>query len=94
MKGAQEPVCQEFETAGRNAAGPRYGDLFQIHRGRHGNSVSEPDQSVPSRLRSAQPQALHEMGVVMRGKWDKFSLEMLIMPEARIGRKVCVEFAV
>lgn len=29
----------------------------------------------------------------MRGKWDKFSLEMLIMLEARIGRKVCVEFA-
>jgi predicted XRE-type DNA-binding protein len=29
----------------------------------------------------------------MRGKWDKFSLEMLITLEARIGRKVRVEFA-
>ena len=29
----------------------------------------------------------------MRGKWDKFSLEMLIDLEAWIGRKVSVEFA-
>lgn len=29
----------------------------------------------------------------MHGKWDKFSLEMLITLEARIGRKVRVEFA-
>ena len=30
---------------------------------------------------------------LVRGKWDKFSLEMLIMLEARIGRTVRVEFA-
>lgn len=30
----------------------------------------------------------------MRGKWDKFGLEMLITLMARIGQKVCVEFAV
>ncbi len=30
---------------------------------------------------------------LVRGKWDKFSLEMLITLEARIGRKVRVEFA-
>lgn len=29
----------------------------------------------------------------VRGKWDKFRLEMLITLEARIGRKVPVEFA-
>ena len=29
----------------------------------------------------------------VRGKWDKFSLEMLIMLEARIGRTIRVEFA-
>ncbi|MDA8173764.1 MAG: helix-turn-helix transcriptional regulator [Nitrospiraceae bacterium] len=30
---------------------------------------------------------------LMRGKWDKFSLEMLISLEARIGRKVKIELA-
>ena len=30
---------------------------------------------------------------LVRGKWDKFSLEMLIALEARIGRTVRVEFA-
>jgi predicted XRE-type DNA-binding protein len=30
---------------------------------------------------------------LVRGKWDKFSLEMLITLEARLGRKVRVEFA-
>jgi hypothetical protein len=29
----------------------------------------------------------------MRGDWEKFSLEMLITLEARIGRKVTVEAA-
>jgi len=31
---------------------------------------------------------------LVRGKWDKFSLEMLITLEARLGRTVRVEFAV
>lgn len=30
---------------------------------------------------------------LVRGKWDKFSLEMLITFEARLGRKVRVELA-
>ena len=30
---------------------------------------------------------------LVRGKWDKFSLEMLITLEARFGRTVCVEVA-
>ena len=30
---------------------------------------------------------------LVRGKWDKFSLEMLIMLEARLGRTIRVEFA-
>lgn len=30
---------------------------------------------------------------LVRGKWDKFSLEMLITLEARLGRAVRVEFA-
>jgi predicted XRE-type DNA-binding protein len=30
---------------------------------------------------------------LMRGKWEKFSLEMLITLEARIGRKVTLELA-
>jgi predicted XRE-type DNA-binding protein len=30
---------------------------------------------------------------LVRGKWEKFSLEMLITLEARIGRKVRVELA-
>jgi len=29
----------------------------------------------------------------VRGKWDKFSLEMLITLEARLGRTIRVEFA-
>ena len=28
-----------------------------------------------------------------RGKWDKFSLEMLVSLEARLGRKVTLDFA-
>jgi predicted XRE-type DNA-binding protein len=30
---------------------------------------------------------------LIRGKWDKFSLEMLICLEARLGRKVTLELA-
>jgi predicted XRE-type DNA-binding protein len=30
---------------------------------------------------------------LMRGKWDKFSLEMLITLEARAGRQVTLELA-
>lgn len=30
---------------------------------------------------------------LVRGKWDKFSLEMLIALEARVGRKVSLELA-
>ncbi len=30
---------------------------------------------------------------LMRGKWEKFSLEMLITLEARMGRQVILEFA-
>lgn len=47
-----------------------------------------------------QAQAAKQLGIaqsrvsdLVRGKWDKFSLEMLIMLAARIGRKVRVEFA-
>lgn len=47
-----------------------------------------------------QAQAAKQLGIaqsrwsdLVRGKWDKFSLEMLITLEARLGRKVCVEFA-
>lgn len=46
-----------------------------------------------------QAQAAKQLGIaqsresdLVRGKWDKFSLEMLITLEARIGRKVPVEF--
>jgi predicted XRE-type DNA-binding protein len=47
-----------------------------------------------------QAQAAKQLGIaqsrvsdLVRGKWDKFSREMLIRLEARIGRKVRVEFA-
>ena len=30
---------------------------------------------------------------LVRGKWEKFSLEMLISLEARVGRQVTLEFA-
>lgn len=30
---------------------------------------------------------------LVRGKWDRFSLEMLIILEARVGRRVTVELA-
>ena len=47
-----------------------------------------------------QAQAAKRLGVaqsrvsdLVRGKWDKFSLEMLITLEARLGRTVRVEFA-
>lgn len=47
-----------------------------------------------------QTEAAQQLGVgqsrvsdLMRGKWDKFSLEMLITLEARMGRQVTLEFA-
>lgn len=47
-----------------------------------------------------QAQAVNRLGIaqsrvsdLVRGKWDKFSLEMLITLEARLGRTVRVEFA-
>lgn len=47
-----------------------------------------------------QVQAAKRLGIaqsrvsdLVRGKWDKFSLEMLITLEARLGRTVRVEFA-
>jgi predicted XRE-type DNA-binding protein len=47
-----------------------------------------------------QTQAAKRLGIaqsrvsdLVRGKWDKFSLEMLITLEARLGRTFRVEFA-
>ena len=47
-----------------------------------------------------QAQAARRLGIaqsrvsdLVRGKWDKFSLEMLITLEARLGRKVRVDVA-
>ena len=47
-----------------------------------------------------QAEAAEQLGIaqsrvsdLVRGKWDKFSLEMLITLEARIGRTVNVELA-
>lgn len=48
----------------------------------------------------AQSEAAKRLGIaqsrvsdLVRGKWDKFSLEMFITLEARFGRTVRVEFA-
>ncbi len=47
-----------------------------------------------------QMEAARQLGIaqsrvsdLMRGKWEKFSLEMLITLEARIGRQVTLELA-
>ena len=47
-----------------------------------------------------QTEAAQRLGVgqsrvsdLMRGKWEKFSLEMLITLEVRMGRQVILEFA-
>ena len=47
-----------------------------------------------------QTEAAQRLGVgqsrvsdLVRGKWEKFSLEMLITLEARMGRQVTLEFA-
>ena len=47
-----------------------------------------------------QRQAAEKVGIsqsrvsdLVRGKWEKFSLEMLITLEGRLGRKVSVELA-
>jgi len=47
-----------------------------------------------------QLQAAEKLGIsqsrvsdLVRGKWEKFSLEMLITLEGRLGRKVSVELA-
>lgn len=48
----------------------------------------------------SQTEAAKRLGItqsrvsdLMRGKWDKFSLEMLVSLEARLGRKVTLDFA-
>jgi predicted XRE-type DNA-binding protein len=48
-----------------------------------------------------QVEAAQQLGVtqsrvsdLMRGKWEKFSLEMLITLEARVGRTVTLQLAV
>lgn len=48
-----------------------------------------------------QTEAAEKLGItqsrisdLVRGKWDKFSLEMLITLEARAGRQVTLEHAV
>lgn len=50
--------------------------------------------------RLTQAEAAKRLGIaqsrvsdLVRGKWEKFSLEMLIMLEARLGRTVKVELA-
>lgn len=50
--------------------------------------------------RLTQAEAAKRLGIaqsrvsdLVRGKWDKFSLEMLIMLETRLGRTVRVELA-
>jgi len=47
-----------------------------------------------------QSEAARRLGIaqsrvsdLMRGKWEKFSLEMLITLEARVGRRVTLELA-
>ena len=47
-----------------------------------------------------QTEAAQQLGIaqsrvsdLVRGKWEKFSLEMLITLEARMGRQVTLEFA-
>ena len=47
-----------------------------------------------------QTEAAQKLGIaqsrvsdLVRGKWEKFSLEMLITLEARMGRQVTLEFA-
>lgn len=52
------------------------------------------------RQKLTQAQAAERLGIaqsrvsdLVRGKWDKFSLEMLITLEARLGRTVRVECA-
>ena len=48
----------------------------------------------------SQTEAAKRLGItqsrvsdLVRGKWDKFSLEMLVSLEARLGRKVTLDFA-
>lgn len=52
------------------------------------------------RQKLTQVEAAKRLGIaqsrvsdLVRGKWDKFSLEMLITLEARLGRTIRVEFA-
>ena len=53
------------------------------------------NSSGMSRAEAAQKLGITESRVadLMRGDWQKFSLEMLITLEARVGRKVTVEAA-
>lgn len=52
-------------------------------------SSGKTQAEAAEKLRIAQSR----VSDLMRGKWEKFSLEMLITLEARVGRKVTLELA-
>ena len=51
------------------------------------SGMTEDEAAVKFRI------AQSRVSDLMRGKWEKFSLEMLITLEARAGRKVTLELA-
>ncbi len=55
----------------------------------------EPGEAAILQTEAAQRLGVGQSRVsdLMRGKWEKFSLEMLITLEARLGRQVILEFA-
>jgi predicted XRE-type DNA-binding protein len=63
-------------------------DLMSDLRGFIESSGMTQSQAA-QKLRIAQSR----VSDLLRGKWDRFSLEMLITLEARVGRKVTLELA-
>ena len=53
------------------------------------------ESSGMTQMEAAQKLGIAQSRVsdLVRGKWEKFSLEMLITLEARMGRQVTLEFA-
>jgi predicted XRE-type DNA-binding protein len=63
--------------------------------------LSEDPVAYIEKQKLTQAKAAKRLGIaqsrvsdLVRGKWDTFSLEMLITLEARLGRTIRVEFAV
>ena len=91
MKAKSKKACQNifvdlgFEPAEATVLHMRANLMSDLRKYIEDNGLTQTEAA--ERLGIAQSR----VSDLVRGKWEKFSLEMLITLEARLGRKVSVE---